>query len=303
MMEKKVYELMVNEEFKRIAPPLAESETENLREDILEHGCLAPIIVWNGTIVDGHNRYGICRENNIPFAVTEIEFNDESDAKLWIVKNQLGRRNLTKFQRCEMVLPMEEKIKTENEMKRRALISEYQQRGETAPKMAESIDTRDALAKLAGVGHSLLDMARVVIKLADEETKEKLRHDEMKINAVYRTLKQEKKEEKNTANTDEPKPTNTEGPAISVDEPIILSNPLEETEEVFSPEDFAVIEEQVETCIQDFMMNFRQTMTWIGKHHRSGKNEAAVKALLREGYDAAVSALSDRFEELKGDSK
>ena len=301
-MEKKVYELSVNEVFKTVAPPLTESEIENLREDIIRHGCLVPIITWNGTIVDGHNRYSICRENRIPFAVIEIEFEDESDAKLWIVKNQLGRRNLTKYQRCEMVLPMEEKIKAETEKKRRALISEYRQRGETMPKSAESDTTRDVLARMAGVGHSMLDMVKLIVELADEETKEKLRHDELKINAVFKTLKRKPKENPDDGGAKE---TEFDEPEIHVEKPTVFDNTpeLDDKDEVFSPEDFGEVETQVEICIQDFMMNFRQTMKWIGQNHLSGKNEAAVKALLKEGYEAAVETLRGRFEELRGENK
>jgi hypothetical protein len=281
----------------------------------------------------------------------EVEFEDESDAVFWIVKNQLGRRNLSKFQRCEMVLPMEEKIKEQNEEKRRALISEYQKRGETAPKSAESVDTRDVLAKMAGVGHTMLDMVRTIIELADEPTMEKLRHDELKINSVYKALKpipQKDKPEtrqrraRNQENTDEPtmeklchdelktnsvykssnpvpqkgkaepiqrKSSNPEiefeGPAIQVDGPIIFNNnpELDEKKEYFSPADFGEVEAQVEICIQDFMMNFRETMKWIGQHHVSGKNESAVKVLLKEGYEAAVDTLHDRFVELKEANK
>jgi len=28
--------------------------------NILKNGCYDPIKIWNGTIVDGHNRYEIC---------------------------------------------------------------------------------------------------------------------------------------------------------------------------------------------------------------------------------------------------
>mgnify|MGYP001153489250 CR=1 FL=1 len=44
---------------------------------------------------DGHNRYEICARRKIPFAVVEIGFADEEEAKDWIDGNQLGRRNLT----------------------------------------------------------------------------------------------------------------------------------------------------------------------------------------------------------------
>lgn len=68
-MEKKIYELNIDSELERVAPPLSENELEILREDILEHGCKFPLIVWEGVVVDGHNRYRICHEEGIPFGI------------------------------------------------------------------------------------------------------------------------------------------------------------------------------------------------------------------------------------------
>jgi len=55
-MDKKLYDLTVDPELERVAPPLAENELSILKADILEHGCKFPLIVWDGVIVDGHNR-------------------------------------------------------------------------------------------------------------------------------------------------------------------------------------------------------------------------------------------------------
>ncbi len=56
---------------------------------------LIGIVTWNGFIIDGHNRYEICTEHKIPFAVMEMEFDCKEAAIAWICANQLGRRNIT----------------------------------------------------------------------------------------------------------------------------------------------------------------------------------------------------------------
>ena len=52
--------LTIDPEFEAKCPPLTEDELSQLEENILEEGLvLMPLIVWNDTIVDGHNRYRI----------------------------------------------------------------------------------------------------------------------------------------------------------------------------------------------------------------------------------------------------
>lgn len=94
-MEKKVYELKINEEFKYLIAPLLKKEYLQLEENIIKDGCRDSIIVWNGVIIDGHNRYEICRRHQIPFSIQEIEFECDEAAAAWICSNQLGRRNIT----------------------------------------------------------------------------------------------------------------------------------------------------------------------------------------------------------------
>lgn len=58
-----IIELRVDPEFESKIPPLTEDEYRQLEENILSEGAvLMPLIVWKGTIVDGHNRYKILRE-------------------------------------------------------------------------------------------------------------------------------------------------------------------------------------------------------------------------------------------------
>lgn len=90
-------ELRIDPEFEEKIPPLTAEEFQQLEDNILADGIVInPIIVWNGVIVDGHNRYRIASKHpHILFTTCEKEFADRYEAIAWICKNQLGRRNLT----------------------------------------------------------------------------------------------------------------------------------------------------------------------------------------------------------------
>ena len=89
--------LTIDPEFKGKIPPLREEELKQLEENILADGVVInPLIVWDGVIVDGHNRYRILQKHpEIQFTTYEKQFSDRYAAIAWICKNQLGRRNLT----------------------------------------------------------------------------------------------------------------------------------------------------------------------------------------------------------------
>ncbi|MBS6850761.1 MAG: hypothetical protein KH194_07045 [Clostridiales bacterium] len=97
--------LTIDPEFEAKCPPLTEDELSQLEENILEEGLvLMPLIVWNDTIVDGHNRYRIAQAHpGIEFRTHEKQFNNRYEALSWICKNQLGRRNLTPQQKKYLI--------------------------------------------------------------------------------------------------------------------------------------------------------------------------------------------------------
>jgi len=87
--------LIINPNFKNLIPPLTPEEYSNLENSIKSEGCRDSIVVWKETIIDGHNRFKICSEYNIPFNVIKKDFDSIEDIKLWMIDNQKGRRNLT----------------------------------------------------------------------------------------------------------------------------------------------------------------------------------------------------------------
>lgn len=103
-------ELKIDPEFRDKIPPLTDAEYEQLEDNILIDGeVYEPICVWNGTIVDGHNRWKIIQEHpTIPFRIKEMEFADKWEAFDWMYKKQLGRRNLTDEERTVLIGKMYE---------------------------------------------------------------------------------------------------------------------------------------------------------------------------------------------------
>src|SRR3990170_2918481 len=80
--------------------PLGEEELFLLQKSLVKEGCREPVMVWEKSenqlvLIDGHNRFKICQKNDIPFKVKKIKFNNIEGAKLWMIDNQIGRRNLT----------------------------------------------------------------------------------------------------------------------------------------------------------------------------------------------------------------
>jgi len=90
-------DIKIDKEFAALIPSLSKDELAQLEQSLLAEGCRDPLIVWKGKniLLDGHNRLSICRQHNISFKVEALEFADREAAEAFIVKNQLGRRNLS----------------------------------------------------------------------------------------------------------------------------------------------------------------------------------------------------------------
>lgn len=97
-------QLKIDEEFKNLIPPLTAEEFQQLEANIIKDGCRDALVVWNYTLIDGHNRLKICTDNDISYRTVEKEFADRLEVKQWMLENQLGRRNLNDFCKAEIVL-------------------------------------------------------------------------------------------------------------------------------------------------------------------------------------------------------
>lgn len=96
--------ITIDREFQSFIPAMSDEERKQLEENIVEFGgARDPLTVWlrgddDAVLLDGHNRYAICKRLGLPFDVEQLddEIADRDAAIEWIDRNQLGRRNLSK---------------------------------------------------------------------------------------------------------------------------------------------------------------------------------------------------------------
>ena len=84
--------LKIDPEFQSQIPPLTDDEFKQLEENILKEGKLiSPLIVWNNTLVDGHNRYAILQKHpEIYFSTMPLPFESREEVLAWICKTSWG---------------------------------------------------------------------------------------------------------------------------------------------------------------------------------------------------------------------
>jgi len=180
--------LKIEPEFRNLLPPLSKDEGSLLEKSIREeNGCRNAIIVWKGLIIDGHKRYVICRKYDIPYKVEKMSFPSKRDAKIWIVNNQLARRNLTNAERIGLARRLYE-IQRE---KGKLFIGEAEQ---TASAVTDTVNARKEIAKIAGVSETTVQKYMKVVKSGDTDLVDKVENGDVKISAAYKVLHQRKVE-------------------------------------------------------------------------------------------------------------
>ena len=198
------HKLEIDKEFMQLIPPLQEEEYLQLEQNILTRGkLLNPIILWNGIIVDGHNRFYICMKHGIEFEFTEIEFTSREDAKYWILENQLGRRNLTDAMRIEIALSLKEvlekRAKQNHSLNGGDKKSEKSALSKSSKAVNKSINARKIIAKKADVGDGTLYRYMRIKEDGSPELLEKVINGEVKIGTAYRMLATEIEKQFNQA--------------------------------------------------------------------------------------------------------
>lgn len=201
-------------EFKKLIPPLIKEDYDRLEESLRKEGCREALVLWGDTLVDGHNRYEICTKHNIPFKTTAKDFVDRNEAMLWMIENQLARRNLSTADRIilakkqEPILAAIAKAKQQQAGKEngRGMNDEIasvksdisystekpRQHSATKSKKKPAPTVREQIAKAAGVSSGTVAKFEIVQE-EKPELIEEIRNKTMSIDAAYNQVKQEKK--------------------------------------------------------------------------------------------------------------
>lgn len=178
----------IDTEFSTLIPPLTADEYSRLEQSIIAEGCRDALILWNNIIIDGHNRYKICKTHNIKYRTETKEFATRNDVIIWMLQNQLARRNLNDFQRIEIIRKSEHMVK--------AQARERQHGGQGGILHSTARDTLGAMANVSGKTY---ERATAILDKAPEPVIQAVRHNELSINAGYTVIKLTPKEQSEIA--------------------------------------------------------------------------------------------------------
>jgi len=154
----------------------------------------APVIVNEDmVIVDGHNRFRICKKHNLPFKMLVFSFADLLGTKRWAVDTQKGRCNLGKWELGQIAL----KLKPEFEVRARANLSagggdkksEDSKSGlVNSPSPISPVDTRKEMAQAVVIGEQIMGRIVQLDENAPQVLKDALNSKEVSVNRAWKIL-------------------------------------------------------------------------------------------------------------------
>ena len=177
--------IIIDKEFQALIPPLSDDEYRQLEENCIRDGIRDPLVTWpqdDGTeiLIDGHNRWEISAKNaGIPFKIVQMRFESRAEAETWILKNQIGRRNLPTYVKAQLALRLKPVIAEQAE-------KNLHQGNKPLQNSVNPKNTQKELARIAGVSHDTIHKVEVIEKNAPAEIKEKARRGEISTNEAYR---------------------------------------------------------------------------------------------------------------------
>ena len=264
--------IKIKEEFKKLIPALTKEEYKQLENNCIAEGIREKILIWNGFIIDGHNRYEISLKWDLEIQTETKHFQNEEAVKEWMILNQFGRRNLSNYQRSVLALELEEVFS--NKAKENLKLS-GENFGKGLPTLAKAIDkinTRQELSKVANVSHGTLDKVKKIQAQASEEVKAKLSTGEVSINSAYQEIKKEEKKEAYKSK--------------------VIENRIETkiSENIINGDSLQILESLEDGCIDVVLTDPPYGISY--KSNRSMYDDAITKrGLLNDGKDEAFNLL------------
>ena len=295
-MEKALYELKIDPEFESLIPALAPVDLENLRESIGNSGCEEDLITWNGIIVDGHNRYHICHELNIPFSYREKNFSSREEAKEWMIDRSLGRRNMSKFSKAVLGLKYETILAEEAERRMKS--------GGSGDPWSNSTKgaTKLKIATKVGCSEEYVYRVKKILQVADQETINRLSQEDTTVNQVFtRLFPREKKEpvpEPTTETTYIP-PVDQEPVNIPPNVEVIGKKGIHVEGKMPDEEDsFPVVYSLLEDVARNYLVSLEHMLLQYTAGMVTEENNKAVLSLFRGTAQEANNIIKKRIEEV-----
>ncbi len=190
-------DIQIKNEIRDLIPRLSQEEFDQLENNCLEEGIRDSLVIAHypdketgeiyEILADGHNRLEIAQSHGLEYDAISKEFDTYEDVKVWIIRNQFGRRNINKYQRSVLALRLEEYYK------KRGKENQGERTDISQISAKSSVDTRKELSEIARVSHDTIHKVKQIENEADIDVKDKLALGELTINQAYQDIQKKKK--------------------------------------------------------------------------------------------------------------
>lgn len=176
--------ITINEELRAYIDPLTANEHAALERSLLAEGCRDALVLWGDVLIDGHNRYAICRQHDIAFKTVQNDsFANIEDVQLWMIDNHLARRSVSDFQRGVLALRKKEIVTARSRVADHSAPDAAEPADTVAP-TAKPLQTRQDIARVAGISSNTISQIEKIQKTAAPELVQAVRAGTISINAA-----------------------------------------------------------------------------------------------------------------------
>lgn len=190
--------IQIDPELEQLLPPLSKEDYNILEQSLISNGFqekFGRIRIWcpdkddasfksKMYIVDGHNRYKICKKNNIDlphWCYDFIFFDSKEEVIKWMYENQLARRNLSEVIKYEIVEKYNRFLST--------MAKKNQSDGGKGLSNLTKVNARKEKAKQVGISEGSYHKLDKVMKSGNESVIDRVRNKEISIDKAYQAIK------------------------------------------------------------------------------------------------------------------
>ena len=164
-------QISISKEYEDLIPRLKEKQYESIKQDILEKGQLDPIDVnEQGIVLDGHNRFKICKELGIKPKFEIRKFATKEEERNFVIERQLRKRNSKLAWRIFLSLKLEPYY--------RKLVNDNMSKGGKGVQVIAPLGkVRDQMAAIADCSHTTWEIGKEFFENAPQELIDKVLSD------------------------------------------------------------------------------------------------------------------------------
>lgn len=238
-------------EYGALIPKMSKAQYNDLYKSIEANGLNHEIVLFEGKVLDGWNRYNCCQEiNKNPLDAVAIRYRNfdgsQQQALEFVLSENLNRRHIAEQDRIKVAL------KVRKELMKLA----------DADKPQGKIDA--AAGKAAGVPERTVSRAARVEKHGSEDVKKAMTEGDITPRAAEKILKADKKEQKNLVE----KAKKTGGKARAADLAAALKSSMKDDSGRAVPKDLQDIflaGDEIHACVQQ-IKEIQRMLNKAGKH-------------------------------------